>query len=143
MLYNELRTISFFKKFNFFSLLFFWYSRNMDKQKFTLLEAYVKKSIALSKLQLIETFQSADEGTNHSLDELNNIYTEVGKFIDYCDAKVGIISVNLICRKRSRKEIIFIYVFVSSFTFHSSIHMLLFERENKRNHKRKALLRYG
>lgn len=68
----------------------------MDKQKSTLLEAYVKKTVALSKLQLIETFQNADESTNHSLDELNNIYTEVGKFIDYCDAKVGIISVNLI-----------------------------------------------
>ncbi|XP_037050800.1 tripeptidyl-peptidase 2 isoform X2 [Bradysia coprophila] len=65
---------------------------NMDKQKFTLLEAYVKKSVALSKLQLIETFQSADESTNHSLDELNNIYTEVGKFIDYYDAKVQLIT---------------------------------------------------
>lgn len=70
----------------------------MDKQKFTLLEAYVKKAVALSKLQLIETFQNTDESSSstYSLDELNNIYTEVGKFIDYCDAKVGIISVNLI-----------------------------------------------
>lgn len=71
---------------------FFHFDSNMDKQKFTLLEAYVKKAVALSKLQLIETFQNTDESTtNHSLDELNNIYTEVGKFIDYCDAKVGIL----------------------------------------------------
>lgn len=48
------------------------------KQNFTLLEEYVKKAVALSELQLVET----DESTNHSSDELNNIYREVGKFID-------------------------------------------------------------
>lgn len=104
----------------------------MDKQKFTLLEAYVKKAVALSKLQLIETFQSADESTNHSLDELNNIYTEVGKFIDYCDAKVGIISVNLISviEKQKKNHFHFVYyMLVFSFTFHSFIHTLLFQND--------------
>ncbi|KAJ6642678.1 Tripeptidyl-peptidase 2 [Pseudolycoriella hygida] len=65
---------------------------NMDKQKFTLLEAYVKKTVALSKLQLIKAFQDAEVNNDNSLDELNNIYTEVGKFIDYFDAKVQLIT---------------------------------------------------
>lgn len=88
----------------------------MDKQKSTLLEAYVRKAIALSKIRLIEAFQnkvddetdsSLDDGTGtantsasstsaaaESLDELDIIYTEVGKFIDYADSKVCFLLAN-------------------------------------------------
>lgn len=88
----------------------------MDKQKSTLLEAYVRKAIALSKIRLIEAFQnkvddetdtSLEDGTGttnttasstsidaESLDELDNIYTEVGKFIDYADSKVCFLFAN-------------------------------------------------
>lgn len=66
-------------------------NRNMDKQKSTLLEAYVKKAIALSKLRLIETFQNKETAgaAVGTLDALDVVYTEVGKFIDYADGKVS------------------------------------------------------
>lgn len=63
----------------------------MDKQKTTLLDAYVRKSIALGKLGLIEKSETNQKTSEvYDLDEFNEIYTEVGKFIDYTDLKVCI-----------------------------------------------------
>lgn len=62
----------------------------MDKQKSTLLDAYVRKMIAIGKLGLLEV-QSATQKELKQLytaDEIDTIYTEVGKFIDYTDTKV-------------------------------------------------------
>lgn len=62
----------------------------MDKQKSTLLDAYVKKIIALGKLGIIEIHQNKkDAKLPYTLDEINEIYTEVGKFSDYTDSKVS------------------------------------------------------
>lgn len=66
----------------------------MDKQKSTLLEAYVRKIIALGKLGLLDS-QSAtqkDALSAYTADDIDAIYTEVGKFIDYTDPKVIYIS---------------------------------------------------
>lgn len=61
----------------------------MDKQKTTLLEAYVKKIIALGKLGIIEVHQNKKEAQlPYTLEEINELYTEVGKFVDYTDSKV-------------------------------------------------------
>lgn len=62
----------------------------MDKQKFTLLDAYVKKIIALGKLSLIEIHQNKSYAQlPYTLDEIDTeIYAEVGKFSDYTDSKV-------------------------------------------------------
>lgn len=74
----------------------------MDKEKATLLEAYVRKAIALSKIRLIEVFQvkgspvksdASKEELNipsktDTLDELDDIFENVGKFIDCTDSKV-------------------------------------------------------
>jgi hypothetical protein len=63
--------------------------RTMDKQKLTLLDAYVKKIIALSKLQIIDNKNKVDDNeTSVSLEEFDSIYTDVGKFTDYTDTKV-------------------------------------------------------
>lgn len=63
----------------------------MDKQKATLLEAYVRKIIAVGKLGLIESQSPSvqkDAKQLYSADAIDIIYTEVGKFIDYTDPKV-------------------------------------------------------
>lgn len=85
----------------------------MEKQKQVLIEAYVKKFIALSKLRAIELKASSRSEPGESLmigdqnileqtgsktlsacdDELNDIYLEIGKFIDYMDAKVLLITI--------------------------------------------------
>lgn len=59
----------------------------MDKQKSVLLDAYVRKIIALGKIGLING-QLDDAELPYTLDEIDTIYTEVGKFIDYTDSKV-------------------------------------------------------
>lgn len=62
----------------------------MDKQKGTLIDAYVRKIIALGKIGLIENHQSKKEPKlPYTLDDIDTIYTEVGKFIDYTDSKVN------------------------------------------------------
>lgn len=85
----------------------------MEKQKLVLIEAYVKKFIALSKLRAIEMKSSTKSEPGESLivgdqnmdeetrlktlsasdDELNDIYLEIGKFIDYMDAKVLLLTI--------------------------------------------------
>lgn len=59
----------------------------MEKQKTTLLEAYVRKIIALGKLGLLEVAQN-DAKQVYTVEDIDAIYTEVGKFIDYTDSKV-------------------------------------------------------
>lgn len=64
---------------------------DMDKQKTNLLDAYVRKAIALGKINMIESKQSeADPAMKPTavVDDIDAIYTEVGKFIDYFDQKV-------------------------------------------------------
>lgn len=74
----------------------------MDKQKNNLLDAYVRKAIALGKINLIESKQSEIESPKKPTavgDDIDAIFTEVGKFSDYNDQKV---------HKRKRKiEILF------------------------------------
>lgn len=61
----------------------------MDKQKTTLLDAYLRKAIALGKLGLIEKCETKKESfAVFDLNEFNDIYTDVGKFIEYTDSKV-------------------------------------------------------
>lgn len=61
----------------------------MDKQLNTLLEAYVRKIIALGKIGLIDAQQNKkDAKLPYTLDEIDAIFAEVGKFIDYTDVKV-------------------------------------------------------
>lgn len=74
--------------------------RSMEKKKSTLVEAYVRKTIALSKIRLIEDFQSKENVEVHDLPdgsidtnpfawaEVDNIYMEVTKFVDCWDPKV-------------------------------------------------------
>lgn len=69
----------------------------MDKQKATLLDAYVRKFIALGKIFLIETKIAGKDPTKVDMTalwgELDLIYTEIGKFIDYNDPKVNILKI--------------------------------------------------
>lgn len=61
----------------------------MDKQKATLLDAYVRKAIALGKLGLIEKSETKKESfAVFDLNEFNDIYVDVGRFIEYTDTKV-------------------------------------------------------
>lgn len=64
----------------------------MDKQKSTLLDAYVRKVIAIGKIYLIESKQGEADATKKpsatSIEEIDSIYTEIAKFIDYNDPKV-------------------------------------------------------
>lgn len=65
----------------------------MDKQKTNLLDAYVRKVIALGKINTIEAKQCEVESTKKVTavaDDIDAIFTEVGKFTDYYDQKVGI-----------------------------------------------------
>lgn len=64
----------------------------MDKQKQQLLDAAQKKLIALSKLRVIKTLVDSNEVGDDSVDQLENIeqlFADIGKFIDYNDAKVS------------------------------------------------------
>lgn len=64
----------------------------MDKQKQQLLEAAQKKLIALCKLRLIKAVVDSNEVGDAEVDqltEIEQIFNDVGKFIDYSDAKVG------------------------------------------------------
>lgn len=64
----------------------------MDKQKTTLLDAYVRKVIALGKIHLIESKQGETDSAKKSslnLDEIDAIFVELGKFVDVTDPKVS------------------------------------------------------
>lgn len=68
----------------------------MDKQKQTLVDAFVRKIIAATKLQIL--VQLNEVGGDNDLLSLEfdqtfvtntqNLYTDLGKFIDYNDQKV-------------------------------------------------------
>lgn len=62
----------------------------MDKQKSTLLDAYLRKIVAIGKLGLLEAQSAAQREVKqlYSADEVDGIYTEAGKFSDYNDPKV-------------------------------------------------------
>lgn len=81
---------------------------SMDKQKSCLLEAFVRKGVALSKLYLI-----GEDDEESPIDELNTIYIEIGKLIDYTDLKVAQFSLwhsfNLNYYGRMTKYLIKIY----------------------------------
>lgn len=66
---------------------------DMDKQKANLLEAYVRKAIALGKINAIETYQneldSAKKVTSVA-DDIDAIFNDAGKLIDCFDQKVKI-----------------------------------------------------
>lgn len=66
----------------------------MDKQKQTLIDAFVRKIIAATKLQIlvqmndvIEEFGIPDFDQTFITD-IQNLYTDLGKFIDLNDQKV-------------------------------------------------------
>lgn len=64
----------------------------MDKQKTTLLDAYVRKFIAIGKLHTIAVKLNETEATKSDetipWTELDSIYTDLGRFIEYNDQKV-------------------------------------------------------
>lgn len=81
----------------------------MDKQKSLLLDAYVKRAIAISKLSILSVLLKGKEepidtppsgGTTITIErkqtdiveELNSIYIDIGKFIDFTDTKVSLFS---------------------------------------------------
>lgn len=71
----------------------------MEKQKATLLDAYVRKVIALGKIYLIELkLGEADPSKRPSinLEDIDTIFLEVGKFIDSNDPKVSSYSTQLL-----------------------------------------------
>lgn len=61
----------------------------MDKQKNLLMEAFVRKGVAISKVYVIDKIQSKEfNKETELLDELEGIYMEIGKFIDLSDLKI-------------------------------------------------------
>lgn len=68
----------------------------MDKQKQQLLDAAQKKLIALSKLRVIKAVLDSNEVGDDGVDQQENIellFTDIGKFIDYNDTKVLLSSI--------------------------------------------------
>lgn len=68
----------------------------MDKQKQQLLDAAQKKLIALSKLRVIKAVVDSNEVGDDGVDQLENIeqlFSDIGKFIDYNDTKVLLSSI--------------------------------------------------
>lgn len=64
----------------------------MDKQKQQLLDAAQKKLIALSKLRVIKAVVDSNEVGDDGVDQLENIeqlFSDIGKFIDYNDTKAS------------------------------------------------------
>lgn len=74
------------------NLIVFAIFREMEKQKTALLDAYVRKFIAIGKIHLVTTKLNENEVTKSDefipWAELDVIHTELGKFIDYNDQKV-------------------------------------------------------
>lgn len=60
----------------------------MERQRTTLLDAYVRKAIALGKTDVIESTKTESYSRVAVLSEMDQIYLEIGKFIDYYDPKV-------------------------------------------------------
>lgn len=69
----------------------YFYSNDseMDKQKSTLLDAYVRKAIALGKLVIIDQLQNNQKISGIvNVDAFNEIHTQASMFIDCTDLKV-------------------------------------------------------
>lgn len=64
----------------------------MEKQKATLLDAYVRKVIALGKIHLMESKLGETDPLKKlsiNLEDIDTLFLEVGKFIDTNDPKVS------------------------------------------------------
>lgn len=82
----------------------------MDKQKTNLLDAYVRKVIALGKINIIETHQKQTDPTKKVTavaDDIDTLFTEAGKFIDQYDQKVIFNALQTINRNILNKICIF------------------------------------
>lgn len=61
----------------------------MDKQKQLLLDACQRKFVALCKLKVLQNvFDAQDASQPDYTEELEQLYGDVGKFIEYTDSKV-------------------------------------------------------
>lgn len=68
---------------------FFLQNSDMDKQKTTLLDAYVRKAIALGKLSVIENLENNQKTSAAvNIDAFNELYNDISMFIDPTDLKV-------------------------------------------------------
>lgn len=64
----------------------------MEKQRTTLLDAFVRKVIALGKIYLIESKLGETDSSKRpsvTLEDIDTIFLEVAKFIDTNDTKVS------------------------------------------------------
>lgn len=69
----------------------------MDKQKQTLIDAFVRKIIATTKLQILVQLNEVGgdidllslEFDQSFVTDTQNLYTDLGKFVDYNDQKVS------------------------------------------------------
>lgn len=65
-----------------------------DKQRATLLEAYTRRTVAMCKLIIMTAIENKETATyTNNLGEIDNIFIEVGKFVDYTDSKVCIMNI--------------------------------------------------
>lgn len=65
---------------------------DMDKQKANLLDAYVRKAVALGKINAIETYQNeldSEKKVTSVTDDVITIFNDAGKLIDCYDPKVN------------------------------------------------------
>ncbi|XP_052893110.1 tripeptidyl-peptidase 2 [Anopheles moucheti] len=66
----------------------------MDKQKQLLLDACQRKFVALCKLRVLQNlFDAQDVSQPDYAEELDQLYGEVGKFIEYTDSKVLLLTI--------------------------------------------------
>lgn len=65
----------------------------MEKQRTLLLDAFVKRTISLSKIFVIDKLLGKNPSEADLTEELDRIYSEIGKFIDYTDLKVTLFSI--------------------------------------------------
>uniref|UniRef100_A0A182IWH8 Tripeptidyl-peptidase 2 n=1 Tax=Anopheles atroparvus TaxID=41427 RepID=A0A182IWH8_ANOAO len=66
----------------------------MEKQKYLLLDACQKQFVALCKLRVLQNiYDTQDVSQPDYAEELEQLYGDVGKFIDYTDTKVLLLSI--------------------------------------------------
>lgn len=66
----------------------------MDKQRAVLIEAMVRKAVALGKLRCLENV-NAGSTDDQLREEMHKLYLDLGKFADYVDLKVRQRSLNI------------------------------------------------
>lgn len=64
--------------------------QQMEKQKQQLLEAYIKKAVAIGKLLVIQNLQQVT-GESMNADELDNLMADMMKYVDFNDPKVSLL----------------------------------------------------